>query len=419
MAARSGQRRSWGSGSLITETQRTGRVVWIGQVRVGGKQRQKTLGQKTGPEAITKRQAEAALRAFRDEADAQAAVEARTPVAQATLRSTATEHLRHLESNDTKASTIADYEGYLEGHLMPYFGDVALRDIRVRDVGEFIRYQRTVAEQKRLDSNGKRRVGLAGSTVSNHVNYLHAVFAFALRREDVEVNPVTAAAKPKQAKSTSDFSYLSPAQVDAVIHAVADDYLRQTDRTIILAAAMTGLRQGELIALRWRDVLWGDAAVYVRSSVSRGVEGTPKSETSRREVPMGDRVARGLELHHRASAYKADDDRVFCHPHTGRPYDPSKMRERFYDAMIAAGFGHMIRRDGGGIVFHSLRHTFGTQMASSGAPLVAVKDWMGHADIQTTMIYAKWGKDRAADRALVDAAFTTDSSPMAPTCTTA
>jgi hypothetical protein len=57
------------------------------------------------------------------------------------------------------------------------------------------------------------------------------------------------------------------------------------------------------------------------------------------------------------------------------------------------------------IVFHSLRHTFGTRMASAGAPLVAIKEWMGHADIQTTMIYAKWAKDREAERALVDAAF--------------
>ena len=124
---------------------------------------------------------------------------------------------------------------------------------------------------------------------------------------------------------------------------------------------------------------------------------------------MGDRVARALALHHQASEYKTDNDRVFCHPHTGRPYDPSKMRDRFYDAMRSAGYEHMIGRDGGGIVFHSLRHTFGTQMVSAGVPLVAIKDWMGHADIQTTMIYAKWGKDRAADRALVDAAFATSA----------
>lgn len=78
-------------------------------------------------------------------------------------------------------------------------------------------------------------------------------------------------------------------------------------------------------------------------------------------------------------------------------------------AMRSAGLAHMIGRDGGGITFHSLRHTFGTQMASAGVPLVAIKQWLGHADITTTMIYAKWGKDRAADRALVDAAFATAS----------
>ena len=288
-----------------------------------------------------------------------------------------------------------------------------LAEIHVRDVEDFIAHQRTQAVQRRLGENGRRKVGLSGSTVSNHVNYLHAIFAFALRREDVEGNPVTAAAKPKVTKTSSDFSFLTPPQLDAVIHAVADDYLRQTDRTIILTAAMTGLRQGELIALRWRDVLWADSAIHVRGSISRGIDGTPKSQTSKREVPMGDRVARALEHHHQASHYRADHDRVFSHPHTGRPYDPSKTRDRFYHAMRAAGLEHMIGRDGGGIVFHSLRHTFGTQMASAGVPLVAIKDWMGHADIQTTMIYAKWGKDRAADRALVDAAFAVTDAPSA------
>lgn len=194
------------------------------------------------------------------------------------------------------------------------------------------------------------------------------------------------------------------------MRAVPDDYLGSTDRTVILTAALTGLRAGELTALRWRDVLWTDPAIRVSGGVSRGVEGAPKSHTSRREVPMGDRVARALEHHQRATVYAGDDDRVFCHPHTGRPYDHGKMRDRFDEAMRAAGLGHMLGRDGGGIVFHSLRHTFGTQMASAGAPLVAIKEWMGHADIQTTMIYARWGKDRAAERRLVDAAFAADDA---------
>ena len=399
-----GARRSWGSGSLMSETQRTGRVVWIGQIRVGGKQRQRTLGPKSGTGALTKRQAEAALRAFRDELEAQTDAEARSSTQSPTLRATALAHLAYLESDDRKTTTLGDYRGYLDRHLVPFFGDVPLAEIRVRDVEDFIRFQRTEAKLDRRDASGNRKVGLAGSTVSNHVNYLHAIFAFAQRREEVEANPVSPAQKPKVKKQDSEFSFLSAAEVDAVIRAVADDYLGQTDRTVIEVAAWTGLRQGELLALRWRDVLWVESAIAVRASFSRGQHGTPKSDTSRREVPMDDDVARALERHHQASRYQADDDFVFCHPHTGRPYDGGKLRDRFYEAMKAAGFEHMIGRDGGGIVFHSLRHTFGTQMASQGIALVAIKEWMGHADIQTTMIYAKWAKNREADRALVTAA---------------
>lgn len=401
-------RRSYGSGSLIEEKQRTGRVVWIGQVRVGGKQKQRTLGPKAGPGALTKRQAEAALRAFRDEAEASAAAQAQTPTSRVSLGAVAAQHLQHLESNGTKASTIADYKGYLEGHLVPYFGDVPMRDIRVRHVEEFIAHQQTKAVQKRFHKSGpnagKPKVGLHGSTVSNHVNYLSAIYSFAQRHEYVETNPVSPAKKPRVKKQHQDFSFLTPAEVDAVLRAVKDDYLGQTDRTIIETAAWSGLRLGELRALRWKDVLWTDAVIVVRASISRGTEGDTKSESSSREVPLEDRVARALELHFQASAYKTDDDYVFAHPQTGRSYDESKLRDRFYDAMRAAGFEHMIGRDGGGITFHSLRHTFGTQMVSADIPIVAVKDWMGHADIQTTMIYAKWGKKRQADRALVNAA---------------
>ncbi len=122
-------------------------------------------------------------------------------------------------------------------------------------------------------------------------------------------------------------------------------------------------------------------------------------------MPLPTRVGRELELHHQVTRYAADDDRIFCHPYTGNPYDPTKMRSRYYDAMRAAGLGDLIGRKGGGITFHSLRHTYGTQTASAGVPLVAIQEWMGHADISTTMIYAEWSKNTEAERAWVDKAF--------------
>jgi integrase len=91
-----------------------------------------------------------------------------------------------------------------------------------------------------------------------------------------------------------------------------------------LTAAMTGMRQGELFALRWRDVDWSARRIRVRRNYVRGEFGTPKSKRSARSVPLASRVATELELLFQDSQYKKDDDLVFAHPETGKPIDRSK-----------------------------------------------------------------------------------------------
>jgi integrase len=171
-----------------------------------------------------------------------------------------------------------------------------------------------------------------------------------------------------------------------------------------MLAAMTGLRQGELVALRWRDIDWTAGVVRVRRNYTRGEWGTPKSRRSSRAVPLADRVAAELERHFQRSAYKADDELVFCHPHTGHPYDASKLRKRFYDAMVAAGMKEHCGRSGG-ITFHSLRHTFGTRMAAVGVPMRTLQEWMGHRDFTTTLVYADFAPDPTGGAAFAQRAF--------------
>lgn len=96
-----------------------------------------------------------------------------------------------------------------------------------------------------------------------------------------------------------------------------------------LTAGMTGLREGELVALCWRDVDWTASVIRVRRSYTRRAWGTPKSRRSSRAVPMADRLAGALDRHHKCSAYQGDDHLVFCHPQTGEPYDASQIRKRF------------------------------------------------------------------------------------------
>ena len=211
--------------------------------------------------------------------------------------------------------------------------------------------------------------------------------------------------RPKKSHSPHRrIRFLQPSELDKLIGAAPDDPLGAVERPLYLAAALTGLRQGELLALKWMDVDWLAGRVRVADNFTRGKFDSPKSHEGR-SVPMADRLARELELHFQRSAYRTDDDLVFCHPHTGNVLDPSKMRKRFGEAIARAG----VRE----ITFHELRHTFGTQMAAAGAPLRAIQEWMGHADAKTTEIYRHYAPDPTNGAQLVERAFST-TQPSVP-----
>jgi hypothetical protein len=102
----------------------------------------------------------------------------------------------------------------------------------------------------------------------------------------------------------------------------------QVERVMYLTAAVTGMRQGELFGLRWRDVDSSARRIRVRRNYVRGEFGTPKSKRSSRSVPLASRVAAELELLFQGSPYKRHDDLVLAHPETGKPIDRSKLLKR-------------------------------------------------------------------------------------------
>lgn len=188
--------------------------------------------------------------------------------------------------------------------------------------------------------------------------------------------------KPRSPAANPDIRFLDDAELAALIAAVPDDERGAVERVIYVTAAMTGLRQGELLALRWRDIDWPAGRVRVRQNYVRGEFGTPKSRRSTRSVPLADRVAGELDRHFQASRYTTDDDLVFCHPQTGNPLDRSRLLKR----LKAAARRAKVRE----LRFHDLRHTFGTRMAGAGVPLRTLQEWMGHRDFKTTLIYADY-----------------------------
>jgi len=280
-----------------------------------------------------------------------------------------------------KPTTIADYTSIVGRHLTPFFGGRAIERVGADAVVAYM--------------NTKLREGLSSKTISNHLNLAHAIFRYALKRGWVSVNPVAEVDRPRALIKDPEVRFLTASEVELLLSAVPNDALGPTDRALYLTAASTGLRQGELVALRWRDVDRSARLIRVRRSYTRGQFGTPKSRRSSRAVPLAKKVADELESHFGRSRFTADDDLVFGHPLTGRPYDASRMRKRFRVALEGAG----VRP----VRFHDMRHTFGTHMAAAGAPLRAIQEWMGHRDI-STQIYADYAPN-PHEAQLVEAAF--------------
>jgi integrase len=160
------------------------------------------------------------------------------------------------------------------------------------------------------------------------------------------------------------------------------------DSEAVRVAAYSGLRLGELLALRWRDVDWSGSALTISRSLSSGVEGTTKTGHVRR-VPMADQAAAALNRLSQRQDFVSPDDYVFCNA-LGRPLDGSALRRRYKRARDAAGLRPLR--------WHDLRHTFGSLLVAGGVDLVSIKDAMGHSQLTTTSRYlhARPATERAA-----------------------
>ena len=252
-----------------------------------------------------------------------------------------------------------------------------------------------------------KRKTLAIKTVRNHLNTIHSVFELGLRRGWCQSNPVKLAERPVIRKAETRIKFLDQDELERLLATPSPpDAFGGVERTLYLTAAMTGLRQGELLGLRWRDIDFAARKVRVVSPYVRGEFGDPKSEGSGRSVPLAERVSHELRELRARSPYAADKDLVFCHPQTGNPLDRAKLTRRFKKAIKRAG----VRE----ITFHELRHTFGTRMAGAGVPMRTLQHWLGHADAKTTQVYAHYQpSDHEADT--IDQAFASDRrGPMVP-----
>jgi integrase len=174
------------------------------------------------------------------------------------------------------------------------------------------------------------------------LTFTYSVFEHAIAKGWCHENPVRYAARPKRRRArdaSPDLQFLTVSELDAVLRAIPDklvhrqpaptrrgrkgpapppppDVLGPVLRVLVLAAAMTGLRQSELLGLRWRDIDWTAQRIRVRNTFVRGEHSADgKSDLStRRSVPLADRLARELARWFTRTPFNCDEDVVFAHP---------------------------------------------------------------------------------------------------------
>lgn len=375
MAAMSRGTRAYGSGALYVKHR-----AWYGRWATsdGGRANRK-LGLVRVPgtdDGLTRKDAEQRLREVMDEVQ-------HVSSPSRTVADAGDRLLEHLEALGRSKSHRETVESHLRVHINPAIGRVAVDRL---DEEAITRLAATM-----------RRAGKAPKTIRNVLSTLHSVLDLAVRRHWCAANACRFIDAP-QAAEDIDIRYLNQAELEKIVHeGVPDDAWGKLERALYLSAAMTGLRQAELIGLRWRDIDWLAQRIRVRQTYVRGEFKPPKSKRGKRGVPLAMRVARELEAYFKASAFQGDDDLVFANPHTGGPLDRTKVRKRFQAACRRAGV-RVVR-------FHDLRHTFGTHVAASGeVSLRTLQEWMGHRDAKTTLIYADYLPD-PHEAAIVASAF--------------
>ncbi len=297
----------------------------------------------------------------------------------ASFADAAAEFLRYCEQDrGCKPSTLRDYRSNLNAHLLPAFGDVQLEDITATGI----------------DSWRTSLSGLSTRTKNKLLVVMHGVMRRAAYVWGLTGNAVAGVEKQRQ-RSSGDLEVFTPEEILALVRAAASDQ----DAAIYLTAAFTGLRRGELLALRWRDVDFAGSVIRVRTSYAARELTSPKSGKVR-SVPMAPDVASRLAALGQRPDWVGDDDLVFV-GETGSYLDGSALRRRYGTALARAGLRSLR--------FHDLRHTFGTRMIAK-ADIRRVQEWMGHADVQTTMRYLHYAP-RGDEAKLVAEAFRLEQFP--------
>jgi integrase len=256
-----------------------------------------------------------------------------------------------------KHSTQKNHRHITKKHLVPRFGDMAIAEITRQEVQAYM---------ARLVSDG-----YAPRSVDHIHDVLSAVLRTAVKWGHLRDNPARDVDLPALINVRPKW-VLTIAQAAALL-----DALPPLARTMVGVALVSGLRRGELFALRWRNVDEQNQCLTVSEAVYEGAFSTPKTAAGHRQIPLS-AAALQLILDWRARAKRTDPDALLLATWSGKPISPNNVARRW---IFPACDALQLRR----VNWLTLRRTYSSWAHEKGVPGKVIAQLMGHAKVDTTL----------------------------------
>ena len=279
------------------------------------------------------------------------------PQSVATFRDFVEEHWVPKIMPTFKPSTTEIYRVLLRKHILPHFAEMRLCDLRTADVQGFV-----------VEKAG---TGLAWNSVRHLRTLVSSILRTAQEWQFVTANAARGVRLPPKQLSRLP-KLISPEDVRALLRE-----LPEPKRTMVLVCLLTGVRAGELFALRWRHVDFERGILHVREAVHKNSFGPPKTKSSVRDLPLGTIGLSALVEQRKRAIGSKPDDLIFPSRKGTALRRNNLLRRVLYPACDKIG----IQRIG----WHGLRHLHSTLQSEAGVPMKVIQAQMGHADLETTL----------------------------------
>ena len=274
-------------------------------------------------------------------------------------------------------STQEYYDIIINTHLSPILGKMKIADLQPMHIQDYIRKKLTDGRKDNKEG------GLSQKSVRRHYKVINQVLKYAVKLQVLENNPAKHVDPP--APNDPEIKALTQEQLEKILDA-AEGWLHD----FIYIAAMTGVRRGELLGLRWQDVDLEGETIQIRQTAIKLKGGRleftkPKTNSSVRLITIDDDVISILKKRRKAQKenklklageYNNEHNLVFTKAN-GEPFNPRYVTRSFKKIAREVGLGQFR--------LHDLRHTHATLMLKAGVHPKVVQERLGHSSIRQTL----------------------------------